>query len=547
MKGVPLLSRSIFKRLMACASFAVLVGCAVQPEPLTKDQLDLNAEDKLARVVAAQEPVSRPIDVYEAIARALKYNLDQRVELMQQALRQDEAVAASQEGLPALVAASGYSGRDNTLASFSRSVTTGRTSLESSTSTDRNYADSGLTLSWNVLDYGLSYVRARQSSDRALIQQEMRRKVLNRIVEDVRSAYWKAMASERLLARLRALESRVRTAMHNSKALTQERETSPVAALSYQRELIEIRRSADRIQSDISVAKAQLAALMNLAPGTQFRLVSMSATPQFPTRLQSRHLYKVALVNRPEVRENLYRTKINEKEATAALLDLLPGINLFVGPNNTSSSYIFHSNWMGWGAKASWNVMRLFQYPARKNVIESQDRLLDQQALALTMAVMTQVHVSQMRYNNAMRELGTATEAKSIQSRLLAQMHASAAIEKISEQTLIREEMNSLIADVKYDLAYADVQNAYANIFASLGLDAFPPVDIETTSVRQLSTVLKKTWVGTGKLVIAAPKEQIAGADLVASTGATAKVAGQAPQSPQAAAADSQPYIPETR
>ena len=43
----------------------------------------------------------------------------------------------------------------------------------------------------------------------------------------------------------------------------------------------------------------------------------------------------------------------------------------------------------------------------------------------------------------------------------------------ISEQTLIREEMNTLVAEVKYDIAYAGLQNAFGNVYASMGLDPF--------------------------------------------------------------------------
>ncbi|MGL5734183.1 MAG: TolC family protein [Beijerinckiaceae bacterium] len=158
------------------------------PEPLDQQALAKMADDNLSRVVAGQEPVRGTIDVYEAIARALKYNLDQRVELMQQAVKLRELNLASYQGLPNIVAGSGYAGRDNTLASSSESILTGRQSLEPSTSSERNNVVADITLSWNILDFGLSYVRAQQAADQVLIQQEARRRALNRIVEDVRTS-----------------------------------------------------------------------------------------------------------------------------------------------------------------------------------------------------------------------------------------------------------------------------------------------------------------------------------------------------------------------
>jgi outer membrane protein TolC len=461
------------------------------------------ADDTMSRVTAQQEPVRQSIDVYEAIARALKYNLDQRVELMQQAVRSQELNLANYQGLPGLVAGSSFSGRDNVLASSSQSILTGRQSLEPSTSSDRSSAIGDVALSWNILDFGLSYVRARQAADQVLIQQEARRRALNRIVEDVRTAYWRAVASERLLSRLGDLEAKTRRALADSRSLANDRMTSPVAALTYERELLEIRREAQRIEGELRVARSQLAALMNLSPGARFRL---SGTP---TNVGSGHLgidwrklVRIAIMNRPETRELAYKLRVNEKEADAALLELLPGINLLLGANADSNKFLYHSSWVGWGARASWNLMRVFQYPARRDLIEAQGRVLDERSLALTMAIMTQVHVSRARFTHSLKELNTAAQLRDVQRRLLTHIRASTSTDRTSEQTLIREQMNMIVSEVRYDLAYANLQNAYGNVYASLGLDAFPPVDIDKVSVVELASALRKSWVGRGNLTV---------------------------------------------
>lgn len=534
-------SRAAFLRAGIALGCAAAAGaCTTVPEPLNQATLAKAADDNLSRVVGHQEPVTRSIDVYEAIARALKYNLDQRVELMQQAVKVEELNLANYQGLPNIVAGSGYAGRDNTLASSSESLLTGRQSLEPSRSTERSSVIGDITMSWNVLDFGLSYVRARQAADQVLIQQEARRRALNRIVEDVRTAFWRAIASERLLSRLTALESKTRKAISDSRALAAERQTSPVAALTYERELLEIRREAQRIEGELRVARSQLAALMNLPPDARFRLAAGGGVSgSSALRVDPRKLIRIALVNRPETREIIYRQRINDKELDAALIELLPGINVFVGANTDSNKFLFHSNWLGWGAKASWNLMKVFQYPAKKELIESQSRLLDERGLALTMAIMTQVHVSRARFAHAQKELATAGQLRDVQRRLLGQIQASAATDRTSEQTLIREQMNVIVSEVRYDLAFANVQNAYANIYASLGLDAFPPVDIERTGVAELSQALRKTWVARGDLsmIRLAPDAVAAGAAASEPAEASAAAAGSVSVAGEAAMA----------
>jgi hypothetical protein len=99
-----------------------------------------------------------------------------------------------------------------------------------------------------------------------------------------------------------------------------------------------------------------------------------------------------------------------------------------------------------------------------------------------------------------MREYRTAAEFRRVQRRLLDQMRSGAATESLSEQTLIREEMNTLVAEVKYDLAHAAVQNARANVYASLGLDSFPVKTIDQLDLDGLKRAVRASWLGSGEI-----------------------------------------------
>jgi outer membrane protein TolC len=469
-----------------------LSGCALTPKPLTFGQLDTITTSSLARVTANQEPVHGAISLHEAMARAVKYNLDHRVEMMQTQLRTTELKLAHYAMLPGMVVNSGFARRDNDLSSGERNLLTGRETAPRTTSRERNSITSDATFSWNILDFGLSYVRARQSADKVLIAAEARRKVMQRIIEDTRTAYWRAVSSDRMVNKLKALEARTKTAQQNAQKLSHEPDASPITALTYERELIEIRRTAQQLQHELSVAKTQLAALMNLAPGTDFSLASDGLDAKAPViEIEAQDMTAAALLNRPELRDIAYQQRINQHEAHAALLELLPGIQLYAGASQDSNKYLAHNQWVTWGTKASWNVLRVFQYPAKRDVVKGQDELLNARALALTMAVMTQVHVSRIRYLNMSHELVTARDYLDVQDRLVKQMRQEAAADRISEQTLIREELNTLVAEVKRDIAFANMQNAFANVFVSVGLDPFDSEKPADGSVKELAQQLK--------------------------------------------------------
>jgi len=482
--------------LVPCAAALLAGGCAISPDPLKELEIEAKAQDSLERVAARQEPVRGPIDLYEAMARALKYNLDHRVEALQAALRIKELDLAHFGLLPNVVASSGYAARNNYNAASSMNVLTGAESLATSTSQEKKILTADVTFSWNVLDFGLSYVRAQQAADKFLIAEEMRRKVVHRIVEDVRTAYWRAVSADRLIARLRQLEQRARAAQESSRSISSDRQTSPITAVTYERELVEIKRAVQELQRDLSVAKTQLAALMNLEPGTRFTLVRGRRPGRLVLKTPVKSMIATAVRNRAELREVWYRRRINDRELDAALLELLPGLTPYAGTNFDSNDFLYNSSWLSWGAKVSWNLLRVFQYPARRGVVEAQDELLDERALAVTMAIVTQVHVSRIRFHHLAKEFETASEYLAVQRRLVELMRTEAAASRISEQTLIREELNTLVAEAKRDIAYASLQNAFANVYASMGLDPFG-VDL-AADVKTLAAALRSLWLERG-------------------------------------------------
>ncbi len=480
---------------------SVLGGCAIYPSPLTDAELATTAAINVTEVTADQEPIKGSITLYEAMARALKYNLDHRVEEAEAAVRMSELNLAHYSLLPNVVANSGYAGRNNFNASSSLNLVNNAPNFGASTSQDKEISSADIGFSWNILDFGLSYVRARQDADKVLVQEEMRRKVIHRVVEDVRSAYWRAISAERLMTRLSALEGETKKALEETRTLYTDRQTSPITALTYERELVEIKQKIGEIQRELNTAKAQLAALMNLKPGTQFKLVHEGRKEgSLSLKAGLDDMISTAVYNRPELREVEYRKRINVHEADAALLEMLPGIQAYAGANTDSNSFMLNNEWLNWGAKASWNLLKVFSYPARLDVIELQDNMLHQRSLALTMAVMTQVHVSRIRFMHAKKELHTASEYRDVQRRLLEQMQAEASADRISNQTLIREEMNTLVAEAKYDIAYAQLQNAYANLFSSMGLDPYAWEIDRSQSVSSVTAALKQLWFERGDL-----------------------------------------------
>ncbi len=469
-------------------------GCTLSPVVLTQEEIDARASRDRSIVTEGQEPVSGPIDLYEAIARALKYNLDVRAEMMKTMVAHQQLNLAHFSLLPDVVANGAYDGRSNFAGGRSQSLLTGRQSLEASTASDRNVFSSDLTLSWDVLDFGLSYIRAKQASNDVLIAEEEKRRVANRITQDVRRTYWEAVSAQRLMNRLAFLDEWVAKALERSKQVQEQQLESPLKALQYQRNLINAKQDVQRLFQDLASAKFHLAELMNLPPGEHFELeMPEDPLPRQDLGEDMEALELQALRNRPELRVVDYQRRINADETKAAILEILPSLNLQVGGNYNSNSFLFNNNWLAYGAKVSWNLMSVFRQPAKFGVIEAQKEVLDTQSLALTMTIMTQVHVSLAQLAYTREQFDTVQNFFETQQRITKQTRHSYTANRVSEQTLIQEQVNLVAAEVKMNRARANLEAAYVNFWAAIGEDPLPR-NAPQHSVFSFSRALRRHW-----------------------------------------------------
>ena len=480
----------------------ILTGCAVKAKKLDTQKVREISSSLRTRAYANQEPVGDSITLYQAMARALKYNLDVQIELMEEALRAREFDVARAEMLPNFVANASYRGRNNDTGGESINLDTrDRVGGNPTTGTPRNQLAADIELSWDILDFGVSYVRARQASNERLIAEERKRKVANRILEDVRTAYWRAVAAERLSSGLKSLARRTQKALTEARKLEKSGQASPLAALTFQRELIDIKSEIQNLEDNISIARTQLSALMNLPPGTRFKLKFGKRTAAGLQVNQSvDEMIDAAVVNRTELREIAYQLRNNKLERDKALLEILPSLRVFLGGNVDANTLLFNQNWIGWGSAATANLMNAFRLPTKRKAIDAQRNLLDRRGLALTVAIITQVHVSNARFKFAKRKFSTALERVQVQTKIRKQVKAAVDAGTASNQTLIREEMNTLVSRARRDIAYADMQNSFANIYASIGVDPFERGIDRRQGVDVIADQLSTFWRERGDL-----------------------------------------------
>lgn len=468
----------------------VVSGCAVTSDPIERSVSEQRAQSDLQRMYKDQEPLSGPLTLHEAMARAVKYNLEARLKVMEEALAKRQVDLASFDMLPRMALSAGYAGRSNVSASSSESIETGTQSLEPSTSQDRSRRVADLTMVWNVLDFGVSYISAKQQGDQRLIVEERRRKVVNTIVQDVRSAYWRAVAAERLLNQIDSLMARVEQAQGNSQRMSEQRVGDPVQALSYQRSLIQATRQLEEQRKALSLAKTELATLINLPLGSELTLATPDDYSIPELKVDMGMLEQEALASRPELREQDYLTRISSAETRKAMLRLLPGLEFSAGGHYDSNSFLVNDKWADMGVKVTWNLFNVISAPAAIDVAKAGEEVADARRQAMSIAVLAQLYVANANYRESLRQFKTSQQLSDIDGEIVGQLRNRFSSAGIGELELIQGELNNLQASLRRDLAYADLRNAYGQIFASAGLDPLPP-QVSSTQVGEIAGELK--------------------------------------------------------
>ncbi len=491
------------KALIATASLIITLlaaGCAVTPEPMDiRSAIDSAAED-LQRLLADKQNPVREIDLYEAIARSLKYNRERRVALMESTIASQDLALAQYDMLPELAASAGYTSRNNpdaSTSSYSKDAngnSTGKSGIYS-TSSDESHATLDLGLTWNVLDFGLSYVRAQQKADQFLISKERERKAIQNLIADVNRAYWRAASSQRLLDQVMPLKRRVNDALRDSRQIEQQRLQPPLESLTYQRKLLEIRRSFEKIQKELLDARSSIATLMGMKPNARFKLKDIGHSgyqvPQIRVDIET--LERHALARRPELMESRYQQRITHAEGRAALLSLLPGISLTAGAHYDDDSYLLHSTWMDYGAMITGNLINIFKYPAVQKQVDNRENLNIEKRLALMAGVMAQVHLADLSFDQARQEYTTADEYLQVVTRISEQLQLMRDIKRSGELELITEQLNTVVAELQRDMAYAELRNSYGRLFFTAGLDPFQEV-LPDSEIDTIVDAVRKTF-----------------------------------------------------
>ena len=397
--------------------------------------------------IGTPSKITKPIDMYMAMALALKYNYTRRLASYRENLIKTNIPVSS---LPMMAENLGY---------------------ENAANSDAVPAD--LKVSWNLLDLSsLYYQNATFAQD--IVAGEQSRKVINNIMLEARTLYWKALAAQRLLPVIDDMnEYLVRVVDElsaRSNELIKEGKNPSTNLLLKKRKYLENIKQLAELRRNFETAQAEFASLLGMYPSTEIKLAGAEygnlPVPSMRAKLQQ--LEWLALTNRPELRAFDTITTKEELELVVKDMDFVDNSDYRQDPNYYNRKWTKESN------DLSMNVFEDIRYQGQSTY----NSLARQR---LTHIVLNQVYLSWALYQSAVEDyylnLGVATTSEDIAEDITGKEGANKAISHLESARAIVDESNAF-------LSYLDVQESIGRLYASIGMDPVPLDMIEENPSR---------------------------------------------------------------
>jgi outer membrane protein TolC len=499
---------------LAAGLCAVVCGCAVTTQPLDSAEREKLASETRQRMFEGQEQVAAPLTLTEATARAIKYQGEHRQKRMEEAAAAAQMDVAKWDLLPKLMLNAGYSWRNNEAFGFGFTPD-GTIAANPSASQERTHTTSSIGLAWNLLDFGVSYFKARQFADQKLIAEERRRKAVQTLMHDVRVAWWRAEAAERLLPAADRLLGEIEQAIDKTRHIEARKLLPPVQTATLRRALLDLNQQIAFRRQDLAQARIELAALINSAPGEELHVAApKGAREVLDLTADLDKLEVLALQSRPELAEEGYRARISADEARKSLVALLPNLSLDFSRNHDTNKFLLNSTWTSAGVNVAFNLVKAFSLPALNRSEKAQRAADDARRQAVAMAVLTQTRIAAIRYTLVADEYLIWDEAAHDDDLIVQYLASSEKVGIDTELELIRARARAMASQINRDLAYANLQASVARLFNSVGYDAVPRDD-ETKAIAELAGQVESRYetlerasftqrVAAKKLVLAA-------------------------------------------
>jgi len=424
--------------LASCQNAENVSGTGVPPAYYTDWDRAVRVDvDMQNMYVGTPQKIEKPIDMYMAMALALKYNYTRRLISYQQSL-----IEAGKTPTDKLSEIASHAGYDNA-------------PLNTRMSPD-------LKVAWNVLDISTVYYQNMDPTYKNGVATEQSRKVIHNILQETRSLYWQTLAAQKLLPTLDEMTEYMTLEVDEmnvrAKELAEQGKYLSTEELQRKRDYMEAVKKAAELRRKMETAPTRLAALIGFHPSTEFKVVgSEYGNFELPAlKNELAQLEWLALTNRPEMRAHDLSTNVEDLKIVIKGFKE-PGLNKYKNDPNYYNRL--------WSKQAQQVGMTIIEDVRNPKISE----LNDLRRQRMTNLIISQVYVAWARYTSAVEDYQINMEIADTSENIAEDITVK---DGSRDSKSILESARAVDDEVQAFLAYAEVQDALGNLYATIGLDA---------------------------------------------------------------------------
>ncbi len=474
---MPLIKKiSLLAIVFLCTSCATKAPHSVRQENLTQDlactrQYVTGAEEQ-GKAVSARFP--SPLILEKAIGFALENNLDAAVAARRLALQQEALIGSWWRMLPSLMLSGEVSDQNHHVPRSSMGWKNKVQSLEPSVSSDTDTRTFTAEASWNLLNLAVDFQRNRQEGLRLKMEEFDLVRIRQNLAFDVTRAWLECVVAKGTMNKAKALIERAEQRQKILDSQAERRVSNPRLILSESISLLELQQAMRLHKKMYQQSWQKLARLMGVSPAVHVEFARPSAA-DVPAGLDMANLgawEKEALMQRPEMARLDMEEQEAQQDANIAFTRLFPSLTPFARYSHDDNSFLSRSDWVNAGLRVSWDLLTIPRLLSERSQGKRKAELVRKQRQAQAMAVVVQLHLAVLEYEDARQALVLARKLEKENEKLFSIIEHGVKTGRGQSETMLLQ-VNGGFLQARFNAlqAWADLVTAKARIFNSLGRD----------------------------------------------------------------------------
>lgn len=448
--------------------FLLLTSCSAPPpdQPGREAKAAEDVKNYDSHIVLPEAPLSAE----DSVALAVKNTLETSMFEREEAIRKELAHQAWYKMLPGMKVDFDRSMRNTVKATNSADLETHKESLATNFSSERGSRTYGVSMLFNVLDFGLSYYGARQAENKILIAEYDYQRVLQNLSLNATQAWWRYatahQAEVEALVLVKAVEEQIATLDRFLADSSIQRDRG----LESQKQLLQLLNKLQGFSREAAIARAGLAGVLGLKPGQEMVLTSVQVPEVKEYQLfDVPALEELALRNRPELFTEDLQEKISRDNVRMAILKLLPSPTTVLDHKWDMNPHLYANYWYSIGQKVAFDFLRIPVKLGDIKMAKMETEEVRYRRMAMAIGILSQLHLSVIEYQSAADRALSTSEIDRIQKELLEVTQLMVESGSLGKETYLTSQIYRFLARVQHMETYGLMQVAVAQIRNAIG------------------------------------------------------------------------------